>query len=155
MVSFFFSYYTPVRLKACQLALSSRVMSYWGTGAIVPGCPSCRHQWLLSDLNPGPAGCNPNVLTTKPWLLPLIWFIKFYYNILRCLRFIHYYTASGLYICHHIFCCICYSVLPHLVFIVSRASRFVFGLHSKALHPVLHLAYTVCLCLLHSCWSNT
>ena len=59
-----FFYQTPVRLIACQLALSSRVMSCWGTGAIVTGCPSCRHQWLSWDLNPG--------IISKNWILFLL-----------------------------------------------------------------------------------
>ena len=36
------------------------------------GCPSCRHQCLLSDSNPGPSGYKPSVLTTEPRLLPLV-----------------------------------------------------------------------------------
>ena len=55
----------PVRLIACQLPLFCRVMSCWGTGAIVTGCSSCRHQWLLSDSNPGP------IRVTSPVLSPL------------------------------------------------------------------------------------
>ena len=65
----FFFYQTLVRLIDCQLALSSRVMSFWGTVAIVTGCSSCRHQWPLWDSNPGPVGYKPSVLTTKPWMI--------------------------------------------------------------------------------------
>ena len=36
------------------------------------GCSSSRHQRLLLDSNPGPAGYKPSVLTTKTMLLPFV-----------------------------------------------------------------------------------
>ena len=65
----------PVKLI---LSVSSFLQGYsfWGTGAIVTGCSSCRHQWLLSDSNPGPTGCKPSVLTTKPRLLSICFLLK-------------------------------------------------------------------------------
>ena len=57
-------------LPKLQLPPVQQGYSFWGTGAIVTGCTSCRPQWLLADLNPAPAGNKPSFLTTKPRLLP-------------------------------------------------------------------------------------
>ena len=57
------SHQTLVRLMACKTPFLQGY-SYWGTGAIVTGCSSCRHQWILSDLNPWPVGYKPSLLTT-------------------------------------------------------------------------------------------
>ena len=48
--------------------LSCRVVSM-RPEAIMTRRSSCRHQWLLSDSNIGPAGYKPSALTTKPRLL--------------------------------------------------------------------------------------